>query len=75
MATSLEVEAKIRGYHEYKDIWEAEITDKLKCQREMDNCYDIGNASNFLFGNNDGADRAQSPLVIIPWFPFQPRKL
>ena len=41
MATSFEVEAVIRVYHEYKDIWEAEVSDKLQCQREMGNPYDI----------------------------------
>ena len=37
MATSFEVEAMIQGYHEYKDIWETEVADKLKCQRDLDN--------------------------------------
>ena len=33
MATSFEVETMIRGYQEYKDIWEAEVADKLQYQR------------------------------------------
>ena len=35
MATSFEFEAMIWGYQEYKDVWEAEVADKLQYQREL----------------------------------------
>jgi hypothetical protein len=34
MTTSFKVEAVIRGYHEYKDIWVVEVADKIQCQKE-----------------------------------------
>ena len=34
------VEAMIRGYHEYKSIWEAEMGEILACIREPSNVHD-----------------------------------
>ena len=28
------VEAKVRGYHVYKDVWEAAVEEELHCERE-----------------------------------------
>ena len=36
---STSIDAMIRGYHEYKSIWEAEI-DELQCKREPVNVHD-----------------------------------
>ena len=36
-----EVEAMVRGYHKYKDIWEATLGENLECQRENGNIHDI----------------------------------
>ena len=38
---TFEVEAMVRGYHQYKDIWEAEFGERLECQREIGNPHDI----------------------------------
>jgi hypothetical protein len=35
-----EVEAMIRGYHEYKAIWEADVGKTLQCQRQTGNPHD-----------------------------------
>ncbi len=34
---SFSVEAMVRGYHTYKDIWTAVVGEELPCQREMAN--------------------------------------
>ena len=34
------VEAMVRGYHVYKDIWEAELDEELPCQKEPLNIVD-----------------------------------
>ena len=31
MAVQFEVQAMVRGYHKYKDIWEAEVGGNLVC--------------------------------------------
>ena len=41
MVSSFEVEAMIRGYHWYKEIWDAALGEELQCQREPDNPHDI----------------------------------
>ena len=41
MASYFEVEAMVRGYHQYKEIWEAEVGKQLKCQREASNPHNI----------------------------------
>ena len=35
------VDAMVRGYHEYKEIWEAEDGEVLRCQREAGNRHDL----------------------------------
>ena len=42
-ANQLEVKAMVhvRGYHIYKDIWEATLGENLECQRESGNIHDI----------------------------------
>ena len=40
MALSFSVAAVIRGYHVYKEIWDAELNEELTCERE------VGNRSN-----------------------------
>ena len=35
MACKFEVEAVIRGYHLYKEIWDAEVGEKLECQSKQ----------------------------------------
>ena len=37
MASSLSVPAVIRGYHVYKEIWDAEFNEELACEREVGN--------------------------------------
>ena len=37
MAASFTVEAMVRGYHSYKDIWAASLGEELPCQREPSN--------------------------------------
>ncbi len=34
------VEAMVRGYHAYKDIWTAVVGEELPCQRERANPWD-----------------------------------
>ena len=41
MAYSLEVDAMVRGYHEYQEIWDAPVGEELQCQRETRNLHDI----------------------------------
>ena len=36
-----EVEAMVRGYHQYKEIWNASIGEGLECQRETGNPHDV----------------------------------
>ena len=36
-----EVEAMVRGYHQYKEIWNASIGEGLECQRETGNLHDV----------------------------------
>ena len=38
--TCFTVEALVRGYHVYKDVWEAQLTEELPFQRESGNTYD-----------------------------------
>ena len=40
-ANQLEVKEIVRGYHIYKDIWEATLRENLECQRESRNIHDI----------------------------------
>ena len=37
---SFSVEAIVRGYHTYKDIWAAVVGEELPCQREVGNQVD-----------------------------------
>ena len=41
MVSSFEVEAMIRGYHQYKADWDAQVGEQLQCLREMSNPHDI----------------------------------
>ncbi len=41
MASSFEVEAMVRGYHEYQEVWAAVLGDQLQCGRETDNLHDF----------------------------------
>ena len=41
MASSFEVEAMIRGYHQYKAVWDAQVGEQLQCRKEMSNPHDI----------------------------------
>lgn len=41
MSVAFEVQAMVRGYHKYKDIWEAKIGENLQCQREPGNVHDL----------------------------------
>ena len=34
------VSAMIRGYHVYKEVWNAEVNEELLCEREVGNCSD-----------------------------------
>ena len=36
-----EVQAMIRVYHKYKEIWDAKFGEQLECQRETGNPHDI----------------------------------
>ena len=36
-----EIQAMIRGYHQYKGIWDAKFGEQLECQRETGNPHDI----------------------------------
>lgn len=38
---SFSVEAMVRGYHTYKDIWTAVLGEELLCKREVDNRVDV----------------------------------
>ena len=38
--TNFTVEAMVRGYHVYQDIWEAELDEELPCQKEPINIVD-----------------------------------
>ena len=33
----LRIESCIRGYHIYKEVWEAVVGEELECKRECDN--------------------------------------
>ena len=37
---TFQMEACVRGYHVYKELWEAVVAEELECQRERDNLYD-----------------------------------
>ena len=37
---SFEIEAMVRGYHIYKDVWSAVIEEEFPCKREEGNRYD-----------------------------------
>ena len=38
--TLFSVSSMVRGYHIYKDVWDAAINEELSCQREADNYTD-----------------------------------
>ena len=40
MAVSFSVNAMVRGYHIYEDIWYASVSEELPCQREPGNSHD-----------------------------------
>ena len=40
-ASSFEVGTMIRGYHQYKAVWDAQVGEQLQCRREMSNPHDI----------------------------------
>ena len=42
-APSFDVEAIVRGYHKYKDVWNAMIGERLHCEREAGNVHDLYN--------------------------------
>ena len=37
---SFEIEAMVRGYHTYKDVWSAVIDEEFPCKREDGNRFD-----------------------------------
>ena len=37
---SFEIEAMVRGYHIYKNVWSAVIDEEFPCKREDGNCFD-----------------------------------
>ena len=37
------IESCVRGYHVYKDIWEARVGEELSCEREIGNSMDPAN--------------------------------
>ena len=39
MSNSFEVETMVRGYHRYKEIWDAALGEQLQCERETDNIF------------------------------------
>ena len=41
MSNSFKVEAMVRGYHRYKEIWDAALGEQLQSERETDNHHDI----------------------------------
>ena len=41
MAISFDVEAMVRGYYWYSDIWDAALGEQLQCERELDNPQDL----------------------------------
>ena len=38
---SFSVEAMVRGYHVYQDIWTAVVSEEFPCKREADNTFDL----------------------------------
>ena len=49
-ANQFEVEAMLRGYHKYKDIWEATLGENLECQIKNGNIHDIYTVAVLRFG-------------------------
>ena len=41
MSSSFTGYAMVRGYHEYKSVWQASLGEKLKCVREVGNRLDV----------------------------------
>ena len=50
MADFFEVDAMVRGYHQYREIWGAEVGEQLECRRENSNPHDIFDVA-VLFSN------------------------
>ena len=40
METYFSIDAMVRGYHVYKDVWESEVGEVLACEVEMNNIHD-----------------------------------
>ena len=38
---SFEIEAMVRGYHIYKDVWSAVIDEEFPCKQEDGNRFDL----------------------------------
>ena len=41
MATGMEIDSVIRGYHIYKEVWTSTVGEELNCRRERDNFKDL----------------------------------
>ena len=41
MVSEFSIEAMVREYHIYEDIWDATVGEELLCQREPDNHQDL----------------------------------
>ena len=57
----------IRGYHEYKNIWEAAFGECLQCQRERTNAHDPYAAA-VVKDDNVVGHVPQSYLQFVPCF-------
>ena len=50
------IQAMIRGYHQYKGIWDAKFGEQLECQRETERTSELGATIEV-----DGTDCAEGP--------------
>ena len=59
----------IRGYHVYKDIWEAAVGESLTCERETNNPRDrYAVAVKKEIRNRDWALTTQGSKTVLPLF-------
>ena len=56
---SVYVEAMVRGYHTYKDIWAAVVGEELPCQREVRNRVDTFAVAVISILYSRGANRSR----------------
>ena len=59
-----DIKSSVRGYHIYKDIWEASVGEELPCQRKNGNCANPFAVAKFLAKYFNSSKNSVSASVL-----------